>query len=235
MYYLVDNKMKIIFCWSAKCGCTHIKYIYWYFQTGIEFSPIHTSLDFNELPNDIENYTILMFIRNPYERLISGFRDKYNINGTCRYLYESSNLTFVDFVNNLIKSNFTLIDEHHFEPQIKNNNEIEQILKSKNLTIYDINNINYKYIEELYNKNIPDVLLNFKGDHIDNRTILYNDYVYNMNIDEYNDKKVYTKYFYNTYIKNKIYNFYKEDFIFFEKNGFNYEIKDEYNNTMSDT
>ena len=32
MRFLVDNIRKIIFGWSAKCGCSHIKYIFWFLQ-----------------------------------------------------------------------------------------------------------------------------------------------------------------------------------------------------------
>jgi len=30
MYFLVDNDKQIIFGWSAKCGCSHIKNIFWF-------------------------------------------------------------------------------------------------------------------------------------------------------------------------------------------------------------
>ena len=32
MYFLIDNKNLIIFGWSAKCACTHIKSIYYFLQ-----------------------------------------------------------------------------------------------------------------------------------------------------------------------------------------------------------
>ena len=33
MHFLVDTNKQIIFGWSAKCGCSHIKEIYWFLQT----------------------------------------------------------------------------------------------------------------------------------------------------------------------------------------------------------
>ena len=43
---------------------------------------------------------------------------------------------------------------------------------------------------------------------------------------EYFDNKVAYKYFYNESIKKKVHNFYKNDFVFFEKHGFKYDIVD---------
>ena len=74
MYFLVDTDKKILFGWSAKCGCSHIKNIYWFLQTdNLENSIHNTSKENNRIPNDIENYTTLIFSRNPYKRLFSGF------------------------------------------------------------------------------------------------------------------------------------------------------------------
>jgi hypothetical protein len=28
MYFLIDDNKKIIFGWSAKCGCSHVKYMF---------------------------------------------------------------------------------------------------------------------------------------------------------------------------------------------------------------
>ena len=33
MFFLVDTNKKIIFGWSAKCGCSHIKTIFWFLQS----------------------------------------------------------------------------------------------------------------------------------------------------------------------------------------------------------
>ena len=53
MFFLVDNNRKVIFGWSAKCGCSHVKIIYWFLQTGKINNPIHTSIDYiDNLPND---------------------------------------------------------------------------------------------------------------------------------------------------------------------------------------
>ena len=79
MFFTVDNKNKIIFGWSAKCACSHVKNIFLFLQNGFIPEKIHTGKDIHKLPADIENYTTLIFSRSPYKRIISGFLDKYKI------------------------------------------------------------------------------------------------------------------------------------------------------------
>ena len=225
MHFLVDKKLKIIFGWSAKCGCSHIKKIFWFLQNNKTDNKIHTNKDTSILPNDIENYTTILIIRNPYERIISGFLNKYNINGPLRNLWKSKIITFSQFTDELIKNKWEKIDKHHFTPQTTELFDKNIILKSKSLKIYDIKNIDYKYIEELYNTKIPEELLEFKGGH-ERKTFnkSFKNYIYDLDIMEYYNYNVDKKYFYNDDIKNKIYNFYINDFIFFKEYGFDYEI-----------
>ena len=63
MYFIIDNKLKIIVGWSAKCGCTHIKRICYYLQTNIDKDNIHIYVEKLPLPYDIENYTTILIIR----------------------------------------------------------------------------------------------------------------------------------------------------------------------------
>lgn len=201
MYFLVDKKKKVIIGWSAKCGCSHIKKIFWFLQNNKEDNKIHLSRDSSKLPNDIENYITILIIRNPYDRIVSGFLDKYKQNGGFRKLWKHEELTFTKFVDELILNTWTMIDLHHFTPQTTEDFDKNIILKSKELYIYDIASIDYKYIESIYNKIIPENLLLFRGGHE-------------------NKNKTDIKSFYNEDIKTKVYNFYLNDFIFFK--DFNY-------------
>ena len=223
MLFSVDNNLKVIFGWSAKAGCSHVVKIYWYLQNNIENNLIHTVNDAHMLPNDIENYIVILFIRNPYDRLVSGFIDKYNEHGQYRKLWKSNTITFSAFVDELIKENWNVIDKHHFTPQTTEHFNSNILNKSKKIIIYDINNIDYSYIEKIYNKTIPENLIKFRGGHERKKqleTIEYN--IFDLDIQSYVNFNVSNEYFYNDRIKNKIYNYYKNDFIFFSKNGFNY-------------
>lgn len=230
MYFMVDNTNKIIFCWSPKCGCSHIKTIYWFLQTNHVNTTIHTNNDINSLPNDIENYITLIFCRNPYKRVVSGFLDKYKTNGEYRNLCKNMStptptLSFSQFVDEIMKKEWKVIDHHHFAPQTEERFD-KKILLSKNIKFYDISNIDYGYIEQLYNKKIPEYIINKKYGHERKCQIINNNHydkpVYDLNIDDYINDNVNIKYFYNKDIKNKIFMFYKNDFIFFNENGIDY-------------
>jgi hypothetical protein len=226
MYFSVDNNKKIIFGWSTKCGCSHIKKIYWFLQTDNIDNDIHTEKDVNSLPDDIENYTTLIFCRNPYKRLVSGFLDKYGPTGEYLHLWKHSSISFSQFVDEVVRKNWSMIHYNHFTPQTTAAFD-KKILFSKIIKFYDITNIDYHYIEQLYNKKIPEYLVNCKGGHeratqIKKPDIFFDEYVYDLNMDEYIDYPVDTKYFYSEEIKQKVFNFYIDDFIFFKENGFDY-------------
>ena len=78
---------------------------------------MHTKKDYNKLPNDIENYITIIFIRNPYKRIISGFLEKYKKKGRLRHLWKNPFLSFSQFVDKLINCDWKIIDRHHFTPQ----------------------------------------------------------------------------------------------------------------------
>jgi hypothetical protein len=224
MFFLVDTNKKIIFGWSAKCGCSHIKTIFWFLQTDNLENVIHTIKDCNELPNDIENYTTIIFIRNPYKRIISGFLDKYRKDKEYRNLWTNSFLSFSQFVDKLINYDWETIEYHHFTPQTTENFD-EKILLSKNIKFYDIGKIDYEYIEQLYNKKIPECIINKKQGHersLNTNVESYNNYVYDLHIDDYVDYNIDTKYFYNEEIREKVFTFYIKDFSFFKENGIDY-------------
>jgi hypothetical protein len=225
MLFLVDTNKKIIFGWSAKCGCSHIKTIFYFLQTDNLVNPIHRQKDNNKLPNDIENYITIIFIRNPYKRIISGFLDKYKKKGQYRHLWKNPFLSFSQFVDKLINCDWKIIDHHHFTPQTTEKFD-KKILLSKSCKFYDIGKIDYEYIEQLYNKKIPECIINKKQGHERllnvNVESHYNDYVYDLHIDDYIDYNIDIKYFYNKDIKEKVFNFYINDFIFFKENSFDY-------------
>jgi hypothetical protein len=224
MFFLVDDNHKIIFGWSAKCGCSHVKRIYYFMVNNKINNVIHKKSEYNQdLPVDIENYTIILFCRNPYKRIVSGFLNKYRVDGVFRENWKSDTITFSTFVDELVRNNWEVIDEHHFLPQTREKFNEDKIMKAKCITCYDISSINYNYIEELYGKKIPEQLLNFRGPHVRRQyDVNMNEPVYDLSMEDYYECNVDLVYFYNEDLKRKVYSFYENDFIFFKKLGIDY-------------
>lgn len=107
---------------------------------------------------------MIIICRNPYKRLISGFFDKYKINGEHRKRWIDGELTFNNFVNVLIKNEWKSIEKHHFTPQTTEYFKPD-IIRSKSLKIYDLENIDYSYLEQLFGKTIPEDVINKTFNH----------------------------------------------------------------------
>jgi hypothetical protein len=226
MHFLVDNSRKILFGWSAKCGCSHIKRIFYFLKNNNENSTIHGCKDYSNLPNDIDKYTTIIISRNPYERIVSGFLDKYKPCGGFRHLWKHGTITFAKFAEETIKGDWKMVEKHHFTPQTTEKFN-KSIMSSKCIKCYDIKNIDYKYIEELYNTKISETILTKKEGHerkIYGKSIARD--VFDLDMTDYYEFNVNIKYFYNEELKNKIYNFYKNDFIFFNEMGLDYAMPD---------
>jgi len=225
MFYLIDDNHKVIFGWSAKCACSHVKRIFWFLQNNNIENPIHSISGYQKLPEDIdiENYTTIIFIRNPYKRLVSGFLDKYETEGEFRKLWKYEKITFSMFVDELLKKDWHMIEKHHFTPQTTEEFN-KKILLSKFFICYDIENINYHFIEQLYNIKIPLEVLHKKDGHERKKyEIIFYKYVYNLDMNDYYCYNVDYKYFFNEELKNKLRIFYEEDFHFFNEIGIYYE------------
>ena len=152
--------------------------------------------------HSIGNYTTIIFCRNPYKRIVSGFLDKYRIDSPIRqHMWPDKNIQFNKFVEQL--GNWRYIEKHHFTPQTTEafNNKI---INSKIIKCFDIENIDYNYIEKLYNKKIPMELLEFKGGHTRNdipKELEFNKNVFDINMEEYYEYNIKTKYFYQHIMK----------------------------------
>ena len=155
MLFLVDSDRKIIFGWSGKCGCTHVKKIFYYFQNGRVDNGVHKPEEYEkkELYFD-ESYYICLFIRNPYERLVSGFLDKYSSKES-RFVRSqwkpSLELTFQNFVHDLTRNGFQTLNIHHFTPQLSESWN-DSIKNHQNLFIFDINSVPYDFLESIFEK-----------------------------------------------------------------------------------
>lgn len=227
MFFLVDSNKKIILGWSAKCGCSHVKTLFYFLITGDESPQIHSCKDRNALPRNIEEYTTIIVSRNPYERLVSGFLNKYKPDGEFRHLWNDFPLTFSKFVNSLVKNNWKHVERHHFTPQLSEHFN-KRILSSKIFKIFDIKDIDYAYIEELFEKKLPESVLKKRFGHEKKSQNLkiasFEKPIYDIPMIDYLKYDVEAKYFYNGSIRKLVYDFYRKDFKFFKAHGMEYDI-----------
>ena len=226
MRYFIQPEKKIIWGWSAKCGCTHLKNII-YFLRDIKVNNVH-QLEFliqYHLPENIGEYDTIILMRNPFKRLVSGFKDKYASNGELRGKWTKDKLTFSLFVDELCKDEWKLVDFHHFIPQTREFFN-PRIIESKTLKVFDLENIDYEYIEKIYGKKIPDSLINQKlfNNHRDKIVEQKNidEDVFDKELDSYIDSKISLKYYYNEDLIKKVFDFFKNDFKFAKLNGIEY-------------
>jgi hypothetical protein len=167
-------------------------------------------------------------MRNPYKRIISGFIEKYTSEGSLynegKKISADGDLTFAKFVDVLIEDNFSKINKHHFTQQLSE--EFDEKLKKHNfVVVYDISNIDYYFIEKLYEKKIPEHIICKKFSETLCSENKFNEPVYNLDPELYKMYSVATGFFYNEELKEKIHDFYLDDFNFLENNGFNYDLK----------
>jgi hypothetical protein len=227
MRFIVNEERKIIFGWSPKCGCTHVKKLIFYLENYRVDYVHNVKMDTNFLPRDLENYIIIIITRNPYKRLVSGFLDKYRLNGQFRHLWKIEKpLTISNFIDELLNNNFEAINCHHFIQQTKEFFD-EKILKHDKLIIYDVGKIDYEYIGMLFGKVVPDEIINFRGDHTTSYADSVNIPVYDLEIDSYYECKPQLENFYSEELKEKVYSFYKSDFDFLESKGFKYQCQND--------
>lgn len=224
MYFLVDEEKQVIFGWSPKCGCSHIKKLFWFLKLNDLNHVIHTSREMKRLPKNVQNYTIIMIVRNPYKRLVSGFLDKYRQGGEYRYKWKESTITFSAFVEELIRGSWRVVDSHHFKPQTDEYYD-EKVFDAKVLKCFDLENIDYKYIESLYDVKIPKDFLAIKHGHERSKSgTMLSIPVYDLDMSEYYTSNVNYSYFFNEELREKVNRFFQKDFELFEKFGFKYTI-----------
>ena len=167
MQFIILEKKKIIFFWSAKCGCSTLKTIlarYLHIDNPEKYKNIHLNEELKNLfdkynkEKNYKNYDIVMLIRNPYKRLVSGFLNKY-VN-RLHYKNPPNSNCFKDFCHILYK-NPDQIDKHHFEKQTTGKGwifynylgkpKIKYVLDTKNVNdITNILGLNITYLKLNY-------------------------------------------------------------------------------------
>lgn len=227
MDYFIIKEKKLIICWSSKCGSTTIKHLILKFYGIILNQSYHNK--FNELLSnkklmltDIDNYQeykIILVIRNPYHRLVSGFYGKY-VRENCPYKNPSNCKCFQDFVN-ILYHKPNLIDEHHFLPQCSSET-FKMILKKKNdINIIEINQIEIiaNYLDLKYDmsdiKNVKENIKIYTNQHIQPAYLLNYQELREYIIKDYS-------LFYNKEIITIVNKIYSIDFNFFISHNYNF-------------
>ncbi len=219
---MIDPTHNVIFGWSARCGHTHIKCLFNYLSTHPVVNNFsNTSPPISGLPDNLQNYTVVLFIMNPFRRVVGAFLNKYTKYGQRRHLWPYGKCCFRDLVAELCKKNWRAISYHHFAPQTAHAFDEQKLNTAGNLVVYNIENIDYIFLETLFGKKIPKYIIDYRG--LDARKVYPNTYympVPDLDISEYATMNVDYNLFYDADIKKCIHNFYNKDFIFLEKHNY---------------
>ncbi|XP_064479704.1 carbohydrate sulfotransferase 11-like [Ornithodoros turicata] len=135
---LVDTHRKILFCFIPKVASTTVKSLFWdllNFTSGENLSLTTFHADFNERvlrvgpthfsSRFLESYTKAIFVRHPFDRLVSAYEDKANKSRSeVPYFYaqywdsilnksrENTRVTFPQFIDYLLSTPTRDWDEH---------------------------------------------------------------------------------------------------------------------------
>lgn len=258
MYLLVNDDKKVIFYFSRKCASIHVMNLFNYLSNRLENCIQTTSQPFSPyalyqmevqqvFPENVNDYKIIIFIRNPYKRLVSSFRFLYDpIVGLCvkrrrniAWLNDRKR-TFRNFVEErcalgkyckpkiiefLSKPDDCMKTLQVCECRVNCPYTLQQIepplLEIKNIhKIFDIEHIDYKYLESLFGKVIPDDIKNYKGPYVNSNPDPINVNVCDLDMSEYIGKLPTIAQYYDRDIFNKVTDFYRSDLDYFAEHGF---------------
>ena len=249
MFFIRDNKNKICYGWSAKSGCTHIKNILNYLIHDVNEltheNNFRDSLWLNQIPLIERNgekyidttYKIIIISRNPFERLVSGF--KYKKKSMGKTFANITPFSFEYFVNELLNNGVCnskhpngngQINCHHFTPQFSEAwTHVIDELNPPIFKIMDITNIDYPFLENIYNKKIPIQFINYRGEQnvsTNNKLESYKGTnAFKLHINDVLKYDIKSSQLYNADLYEKVKCFYKKDFNTFSKYNLNYDIK----------
>ena len=249
MHFIIVPKLNLIVGWNAKVACTTVKYLLLKKLGHNIEGNIHADMltkenlesgkyDIYDFLNpkfkniDLNSYTKICVIRNPYERLISGIRQRSSFLCNFKRHGDLSENTISELLQNLKTHEYI---EGHFRPQTMIKNKLYDIHTSL-LEFMNINNFKFDHIipvnqmDKLYELlELPYIEEEKMGNH--STTYNNNDKVnyYNLTIqdisDKYNNKwsSNINSWFTQDNIQ-LINELYKDDFEWLSKNGFDYKI-----------
>jgi hypothetical protein len=232
MFFTINESKKIIFGWSAKCGCSYVLNLFYKLSNIENPSPFY---DYNNLnlktKEEMKEYTIVVFVRNPYKRLVSGFLEKYGKRIFFDKLHKKDGITFTEFVN-LLYTRPDKIDKHHFTPQTSeafNSRTVEDKFSvCKRFEMMDIENIHLEILKEIFafKESISTISKSIgKKDHSHQHVKdIQSKRLYDLPIKDLLDVKYEISQFYNEDIMKKVQSIYASDFTFFKTQMFCYEL-----------
>lgn len=253
MNFAVLNNHKLIIGLTAKSGCTYIKNLCVRASTGerppvgadIHNNPRWKSLELGEEDvllsrvNKWDNltlreYKVVFIMRNPYERLVSGFLDKYQPPGFFkpnggdfyRHLPKSYPLTFEKFTDSLLGHHrWKYIDRTHFKPQVRLPNQLCSIQNLvSEFKIWDLKNIDYDYLNKSCSINNSSTIS--RGPHQRKATTKWEgpENISKLPMTEYIEYNVSYSSFYTPELKSKINKFFQNDFRFAQTQNIHYDV-----------
>ena len=233
MRYIIIHSKKLIIFWSPKCGSSTLKLILAiYFKVyNTKYKHIHLnkelSVKFDKRDKNkihiYKKYDIVMLVRNPYKRLVSGFLNKYVNN---QHLKNPPNCNcFYDFCR-ILQKNPKKIERHHFKKQTSGKGwNFYNELQRPNIK-YILNTSKVNDIIKILGLNIPEIKRNYNKKVIEKDEEMKKTNLWSLDYKKLNNlNNINYSNFYNDYIKKLVYNIYKDDFIFFNNNlNMNYTI-----------
>lgn len=226
MYVIYDDENKIAIWWSAKCGCTTIKYIYYkiiknyehilfekdcnYDLESLHF--VYQNFDFSKL-----YYKNILIVRNPYLRILSTYKEKY-LSKKVDYGYNDLNfekfieLLYDKYIIYKYNKDSQILDLHHTTPQFSE--------EYNNLIDYcNLNNIQFKF-DKIYK--LEEFNIDNQKDFISN----FNNCINNIETDVKQNKSNSQDFisYYNERLKKYVYEIYKNDFDILKLYNINYDI-----------
>ena len=156
-FYLHDYKITI--WWSAKCGCSTLKHLIYNIILKINPEDFHKDSYTNFDPKYLD-YTNILIIRNPLNRIISSYVDKY-AQYDKKYNLNNPNMTFEEFINTLLNNfqkenhdqKFNIAYNHHNTPQFS-----EEFNKLREYTKKERPDFGFQYIYKLEEFNIGEFM-----------------------------------------------------------------------------
>ncbi|KAM4536988.1 carbohydrate sulfotransferase 12-like [Odontesthes bonariensis] len=127
-HFIVDHTYKIIYCYVPKVACTHWKRVMYALKqskpypdlVSIPPSAVHQTkkLDYlRDLPKPerevkLKNYTKFLFVRDPFVRLISAFRNKFHYKVEHEQFYQSYGKYMLQLYGNQPHPPNTMLEAH---------------------------------------------------------------------------------------------------------------------------